>query len=327
MRRKLVLILTLILILECAAGCGKTQDNYTQGVVEYTYNDGDLDCNQYYLGTNDCHQIAEGPDAFYFYSGDYFFYMDKTTYEVNFLCQKPQCLHNEEEDYERNHACGAYLSVPLSIVYYNEKLYILQLVANSVGDLNTVINRYSLQGEFEKEIAVVPSSVMSMIQHKGIAYITYREGMEYEDEEWGDRVLASVNLQDGTQTKMAAWSSEEVMSAGNAFVLSNRLYVKVFRYLNSKDGDMNSYLAVFDLNTGEYSTISEPNELGIAVFFPYGDKIVYSKNRDSQGQNNDDLDALYVADADGKNEKTLLHMKYADGQAMTFDDIIRQLTC
>lgn len=122
MRRKIFTITMIFVVALTIAGCAKENpgDTYVQG----------SDC-QYMFKTSFHNGKAKGENGYFFLWGHYIYYLDDATRQVVPLCNKADCLHNEETDGSRFADCNAYVNNSIygsdtGIAFCNGYLYFIE---------------------------------------------------------------------------------------------------------------------------------------------------------------------------------------------------------
>ena len=128
--------------------------------------------------TMDSHPIVEVEDGYYIIVGYYIYYVDKETMEYTPLCNKPNCLHQEETDQTKVMDCNAMvrlnISLHTSLNYYNQHLYIaaveLLIDENGMPETKYVMDKISLDGGEREIVHEFENPVDTAIVHRGYIY-------------------------------------------------------------------------------------------------------------------------------------------------------------
>ena len=128
--------------------------------------------SEYYDLTSETHPIVEVEDGYYIY------YVDKETMEYTPLCNKPNCLHQEETDQTKVMDCNAMvrlnISLHTSLNYYNQHLYIaaveLLIDENGMPETKYVMDKISLDGGEREIVHEFENPVDTAIVHRGYIY-------------------------------------------------------------------------------------------------------------------------------------------------------------
>lgn len=297
----------------------------------------DLNNDQYYLGNSNLRTIAEGPEAYYFISRDFLYYMDKTTLSAHPLCNKPDCLHDEEQDYERMDSCNARLFYPYNMFYYDGFLYILQW--NSSGYSLSPDNcqyhylcKYSLQGEYLETVTDLPFTAASIIQHQGIMYYSYYELEEdAEEDDWGMVYLMSYDLKSGKKECLIEKPGAEIYDIGELFIYKNYLYARVTYFETPDSTLLNCKCLILNLDTNIWTELNADDaNARLTDVYIREDALVYSQVRFVTDEWEDGAYAIdrkysrnmYTAELDGTNASKETEIAYAAGICFTFDDFV-----
>ncbi|CVI68054.1 hypothetical protein NDGK_01106 [Clostridiales bacterium CHKCI001] len=115
--------------------------------------------------------IVETSDGYYFLVGEslfgeYLVFMDRELKESSFVCSKPECLHEKEND-ENKENCDAYFFRSKAVNYYNGKIYVL--ADGRVPDLvpRDAIYELELDGSNKKKIYDGEGKINSACIHRG----------------------------------------------------------------------------------------------------------------------------------------------------------------
>lgn len=156
-----------------------------QTVVENTEFNPETDFqSEYYDWTMETHPIVEVEDGYYMLVGYYLYYVDKETMEYTPLCNKPNCLHQEETDQMKVLDCNAMFWIQPTMYsvlnYYEGYLYIPTVEMgedeNQLPEMKYVMNRVSPDGETREVIHEFEKPVGMAIVHRG--YIYYSSSAE-----------------------------------------------------------------------------------------------------------------------------------------------------
>lgn len=140
--------------------------------------------------TNDSEPIfiKVGPECavdkgFYFSDGEPFIrYYDFASGKTTFLCNKPNCKHNESEDPKQ---CNAYDDFVSTMFYYNGKLYLFTRELNERGELtgNMLLYKQDMDGKNRKLVRNFgKGDISNFIIFNGELYYGKMEVEEKEDE-------------------------------------------------------------------------------------------------------------------------------------------------
>ncbi len=110
--------------------------------------------------------MAESKDGYYFFSGLFLYYVNKASMSPIILCNRPNCMHEEEVDSEKIPYCNAFVPRPNYLTVYEENIYMLSQL--SPRDLELI--KMSLDGTNRKSIFSYVTGVSTGILHRGIYY-------------------------------------------------------------------------------------------------------------------------------------------------------------
>lgn len=156
----------------CSVACGKKEedlgDRYILG-----------EDNQYYFSREG--KMTESEENIYFASGQYIYVKDKKGGEATVLCDKPDCLHDKETDWQKKNECNAYYGMPMSIQYYRNHLYILSNELNEAGQEVSIVFEMGTGGDERKKILEPKELMLDMMVHRGYIYISFSDFLDSPD--------------------------------------------------------------------------------------------------------------------------------------------------
>ena len=305
---KKVIIILIMLAMCCTLGACRSDEERNTGIPDVPLFSADFNFetdNQYYLGST---KIAEGPEAYYFFVGYYLYYADKDTLDAYPLCNRADCLHDQETNYDRRQECNAYIMLPESISYYNGKLYVINTEVAEI-EFVTSIKKFSLDGVYEGEVGTL-ETLNSVIQHKGKLYYGYTEiPVDAGKDDWGTAYLASYDLGTGKKEIIGQWSRNEYREVQFRYAFGDRVYYTLY--------DNSRRLEIFNINDGTITTLESINkEQGamIAKTMIYHDRILYHEYRvNDDGEDIEYNKGLYMAELDGSNPHRVGEVEYKNG--------------
>ena len=230
MRKLIAMLLLPILLL---AGCNSSPpeedlgDTYHMG-TDYQYN-----------FTSAYGHMCESEDSYYCLQSNGYLYMkDKKTGETAIMCNKPDCLHDKEEDYSRQMECNAYFPICNSISYSQGKMYVHSLVSGEkLGEDYCVIYELDTTGSTRKEIFRSKQHLGTMIAHRGYLYMTFSDFFYLLESEYKDHPelnegckceVVRIPLDNPSQEPEIIWKETERPCQINAmFAYGNRVYMTV----------------------------------------------------------------------------------------------------
>lgn len=159
-----------------AAGCGKKQEDLGEQFILG-------EDNQYYFATNTA-PMAESEDAYYVLGGWTLFSVDKATGEAAPLCDKPDCLHDQETDLTKTTECNAYFGGARYIQYYHDKLYVYAddySSKDSMVNNKTAVYAIDTSGSTRETVFAPEENVSALIVHRGYIYAAYTDFLDGEE--------------------------------------------------------------------------------------------------------------------------------------------------
>ena len=115
--------------------------------------------------------IMETPDGYYFLEGkgifgEYLVFMDDELKESSIVCSKPECLHENESDGNKEN-CDAYFFEAKAMNYYDGKIYVL--ADGRVPDLvsKDAIYELEIDGSNRKQVYLGDGSINTACIHQG----------------------------------------------------------------------------------------------------------------------------------------------------------------
>lgn len=165
--KKIITVVTLIFAMALSS-CGSKEENLGD---DYILGQD----NQYYLKASDMLSLAESEGYYYFMGGPYLMSQNKETGEMTPVCNKPDCLHDEEPDSSRVANCNAHIGYDQPIHYYNGKIYFLSEDFENLGVSEQIVYEMDVSGTTRKELFRPETFVCDMMVHRGYLYMAYLE--------------------------------------------------------------------------------------------------------------------------------------------------------
>lgn len=181
-RKRNITLLLYIIIVTLICGCNKqiTENTDNQGVIISSQDD------EYYFEkpTSSGQSMAESDDGYYFFSGpsdSFLYYLDKKTLKTTILCNKPDCLHDNEPDPSRIINCNAFFSSATSnLICYDSNLYVF----NPFGEYGSeCFYQVSLDGTQRRKVYTFKESPTNIVIHRGYIYYSTSDISAKSDEE------------------------------------------------------------------------------------------------------------------------------------------------
>ena len=128
--------------------------------------------------TLEAHPMVEVEDGYYILVGYYLYYVDKETMEYTPLCNKPNCLHQEESDQMKVMDCNAMFYTSrmfyTSLNYYKQHLYTVAIEMmtdeNGLPEQKYVMDKIPLDGGEREVVHKFEKPVEMAIVHRGYIY-------------------------------------------------------------------------------------------------------------------------------------------------------------
>lgn len=204
-------------------------------------------------------RMTESTDGYYVVMGDYLTYLDKNLENPTIVCNKPNCLHNEEESSNRIN-CDAFFGAAIDLKYYREKLYIAANALDEVGDI--AIYEVSLDGSEKRKLYTTDSetSAMTMTFYKD-DMIVYAP---YYDSDHENKVLSIVRfpMDDPGKAEVIFENSEYESADVNRLLCDgDTLYFWLIDFSNK----ITTYAFELDLKTNEANIFNEEINSGYHI--------------------------------------------------------------
>lgn len=266
--------------------------------------------------------IVKGKDVFYARLQDYIYICDIENEELIPLCNRPDCLHNEETDASKRAECGAYVPagrISGCLQYYNGKLYANAYDkvdgSGEVGFYGDYIYELALDGSGRKLTPVACENSQSILVHRGRVYYCSK----WEDYEAGLTIYEAreVPLKGGDYRVIARLERE--VSEGSMDICPCGDCV----YVNVTVGDR---FLVYDMErqaTGVRETGKEIHSL-----YPAGREI-YAFSHERVDAESEEITLpiqgatqLYVLDVDGNNLTELGMLPNGDMELLGLETMV-----
>lgn len=166
MKKIMTVVAFAITITMSISSCGCKEENLGD---DYILGQDD----QYYFRPIGPCSFAESADYYYFIGGSYLMSKNKETGEMTPVCNKPDCLHDEEPDSSRVANCNAHIGSDMLINYYDGKLYFLAEDFENLGVSEQIIYEMDVSGTTRKELFRPKEFVCDMMVHRGYLYVAY----------------------------------------------------------------------------------------------------------------------------------------------------------
>ena len=267
--------------------------------------------------------IAESENGYYFLNGYYLYYADKSAMEPVILCNKPNCLHQEETDQEKVANCNAFYMSSGFVSYFDDSVYILENKPEEHNMRLSRLTKISKDGTKRKGVVKFEYPPNSLAIHRGKVYASTTV---YKSDETSVYGISSYDLGKSiTQKPVTIY--EGILSGGNIQGIKcygNNVYFTEFA--------LNKQIAArrimrYDLVTEEVTTMSKEkgNEFPGSFIF-INDKLLYVSNVLAEVTGEVISNKNMISNLDGTNEietfKSGNYEKlYSDGQYLYLDDV------
>ncbi len=192
--KNIALFLLMLVIATFFTGCKNNGHNVSENDItksEKVSNVKGFSCENFNIETDDQiffddnHSIIACEEGYYYFSGEFLFFLDKNSEVAVPLCNKPNCTHTSEDL-----NCNAYFDSEqyynyLGLFYYNSSIYILGNDGKS-NSTNLYLYKISKDGSKREQfchLVEFGSNANDMkirfIIHKGVGYLAYGGNNEF----------------------------------------------------------------------------------------------------------------------------------------------------
>ncbi|QNU66030.1 hypothetical protein EHE19_014225 [Ruminiclostridium herbifermentans] len=312
----LVYIMTLLITLSGCGGKQSTENTYIK----------DQDSQFMYFSQGSSPIMAEAENGYYFFSGSYLYYADKNTMKPVILCNKPNCIHDRENDPKKVYNCNAFFSNDASpfISYYNGNIYVISIILGS-SNQQTELLKVSSDGTKRKSILKFDVKPMSLTIHRGKLYY---EQAAYDKNQNSVYSIKEFNLNKfNAKPKTIYTGTLEGGHIQDLMCYGNNLYFLEFAHNENSFTDIHMR---YDILTGKANRLYNDIDSDDLEFASYpsihNGKIYYSVskyNMDGTSQTKNS----YVCNLDGSNKKEIFSIDkdsvfLSDQQYLYSNDII-----
>lgn len=261
MRKWIAMLLILPILL--LAGCSSQEKNLGD---DYLLDTDD----QYYLRNTIENEILESEDSYYVFGFHYLYSIDKKTGAETPVCNKPDCLHDNEPDDSRRADCNAYFPAQGSMAYYQDKLYIVDTMGFDLDEKESVYE-VDLSGSGRKKIYQAEKTISTMIVHRGYLYISFSDFI-YSNEVYEKNPdmlqdssceVVRIPIDNPSQEPETVWKVQGVPAQVNVMsAYGNRVYMTISNL--SEDADALPRMVIYNIlnhNTTESKGLSWSNSV------------------------------------------------------------------
>lgn len=247
--------------------------------------------------------ITENEKGYYFVNGNYIYYTDKESMKPIVLCNKPNCLHEKQEDNSKVYECNAfvYFSNYNYINVYDDEIYLTSSFNSNKKDEVLELVQLSSDGEKRKSIAKFDSDfINSIIIDKGTVYYV---NQKYKD----DKLNSSIEKMNLNNSKKEIIFTSSLTDGGIGGFTLNGSKLYFYEYGNNAVNEFEEFDVVLDLETmNKKSEKTNYEKLKSPVLIDNG-KSLYSYFYGDKDERNSEI---YSAELDGSNEKLLYNIPH-----------------
>lgn len=174
MKKYLIMLLVITSLL--LSSCNNNSEVSEEGLAKEEFNSKEAQIEYFIFGSSPV--IAEGPDAYYHYAGNFVYAISKKDGKVRVLDNDPASLDDLEPDLELQKQSNAYFEDIKSIQYLDGKLYVLAAeqdttAAMSDTDMLPYVDKVfelATDGSGQKEILRLEQETDALCLHAGYIY-------------------------------------------------------------------------------------------------------------------------------------------------------------
>jgi hypothetical protein len=231
--------------------------------------------------------IAQAEGGYYFISGPnngFLYFYDKSKKQAVAVCNKPDCLHDNEPDSVRIGKCNAYLcSGAYCLNYYQNQLYYLDSGTRQKGgkyEHYMTLNVISADGTKRREIYDFKDEVRIMQIHRGYAYFSTTDSATVAGQEAETKTTCKIcRLQldkPGAEPEVIDEIKEIYSNIGKILCYGNSVYFFTTYVTDMSMGTEEGSIRRYDIQSGD---ISETTDVLTALFTVFNGKFVYSPGK------------------------------------------------
>ncbi|MEG1481293.1 hypothetical protein [Clostridium sp.] len=309
MNKKVLLGLFLIIMSTILLGCNKEEN------LGDTYNKG-IDSQYMYVNEIFPSNIVSSEDGYYLSSGMYIYYVDKSSMKQTILCNKPNCLHDEEIDESKKYNCNAFFKSQgmgmEAMNYYKDNLYGISIYDPLSKSDKANLLEISKDGSKRKVVYEFEGDISQATLHRG--YLYFVSNSMKEDENNGKLTSSNSKLIRIDVTKRNP--KEEVLyetnlkedGIGSLIAYGNNIYFTSHGY---EDEELKNYKSKFinynisnkeskeilsQYKDGEVGKVSIQNGKLVFLYWHYNDDDERNKQMYTCDLNGDNIEPLFKTD-------------------------------
>lgn len=274
-------------------------------------------------------QLQQGTGFVYLYHNCFIYYLEEGIDVITPLCNRADCLHDQEQDAEKRKACNAYVDFEgyesmahdaVTIAKCGDYIYCMNPAA-FLGTRQTLC-RYALDGTAKEAVYTwdsEESAVLEWIIHRDVLYYTEKRYFQKDNEVIVENMVKSLVLTGNNRKPQTIYQADEnlnVFSLCDLRAYGNHVY---FLIISQWKGDGNTIRAdelydrlydktfVYNIQKDEIKELQIPGLpvsaqiLGVQF---WQDKIIIDPY--DQEKEGNALMPVYIAELDGSNPTVLL---------------------
>ena len=311
MKRVLISIVLILNIILIGCGCNDSSDEYDE---HYNYiTDCQLTKSAFSQNSPNCN-VAKCETGYYTLSSKILYYVEGGTMQATPLCNKPNCMHNNE-------SCNAHIGAVDNIFYSDGYIYYEKSADEDHGFEGSSFVKMSADGSQKEEVLYMENSPVDWIVHKGKFYYcvkkyTVDESTGLDNINYADCYIYSYPTDKSSDIKEVYFAEEVEKDAqiSSLIAYGDNLYFNL--YGMKRDNNKIEVMKSLKLNLSE-STVTEtvspngeqisgPMYLDGMLIFSSGEvedgKYIYYKT-DFEGNNPEKFTSTYEGEniiCDGK---------------------------
>lgn len=283
--------------------------------------------------------IVSSEEGYYIASGAYIYYVDKETKKQTILCNKPNCLHDEERDITKKYNCNAFLSTPgrtlESINYYKGDIYaISNFNPIKKSDVYSLL-KISKDGSSRKVIYEFDNMISAATVHRGYLYYTSNY---LEDNGKNEGVLTSKNTKLLRININKKNPKPEMLYDTNLFedgitsmiAYGKNIYFSSYGYEEKELKNYKSKLIKYDIEKNDTKEIlTDYNKGEIGKVSIYDGNLLYSYwHYNDQDERNKQM---YICNLDGQDSRPFIKVDFfglddSDDKFIFVDNIVKMIS-
>ena len=266
-------------------------------------------------------EYAKGEYGYYSKVGKFLYFTDAETMESTALCNKPNCLHNNEN-------CNAHIGVVYDIAYNDGYIYYNTTGTLEHDKIGTELYRVKWDGTEREHLRYFQYNVAEWCIHRGYMYYVC---LLYGDSYYGgfsdsnncDAYVYRLKLSDIDAEPEQVYFAEEIhkdASISSISAFGENLYFMIYGYSRSDSKELISDFIKVNLFTFEAKKMQADDGRRISYPMLLGDRLVFSYARNDKGEYE-----YYVTDFDGENPEWLITVSafervFCDGTYLYVDN-------